>query len=329
MVQSKFKVQSIVITLLIINVVVFLFTGMVHFPIPKFLVNRILSSNNPVLIFSVQRYGFLITVFSLFPVLIKNMGWYWQFGTYMFIHGSFLHLFFNMYALYIFGKPLEERWGGREFLFFYLFTGIGAGVFTYFWNILKSPYIPTIGASGALFGVILAFGLEFPDMILLLFFFIPIKAKYAALVFGAIEVIMLMTGTMQMIGHFTHISGILFGYIYYLIRIRKGRYLRKRKSKFNFLSISNKKRILKKEVKRKNEALQLAKEIIKKLSNKEKLTSKDIPFLEYLKNAYNSATGICESNDFDPESLLCLQCEDFYACLYRYILESSNYFAIE
>jgi len=257
------------------------------------------------------------------------MGWVWLFVTYRFLHGRFLDIFFNMYALYLFGKPLEDRWGGREFLFFYLFTGIGAGIVTYFWNILNNPYIPTIGASGALFGVILAFGLEFPETILLLFFFIPIKAKYAALIFGAIEVVMLLTGSLKTIGHFTHIAGILFGYIYYLIRIKKGQYLRKIKFKSPFPAISNRERITQKEMKRKREALQLAKEIIKKLSYKEKLTASDISFLGYLKDAYNNAKGICEPVEFDQGSTLCLQCEDFYACLYRYIMGKGNYFAVD
>ena len=324
MTLSRYKIQSVVITILIINVIVFLFTGMVHFPIPDFLARKIISSNNPVLIVAVQRYGLLITAFSLFPILIKTMGWFWQFATYMFLHGNFWHLFFNMYALYLFGKPLEERWGGREFLFFYFFTGIGAGIVTYFWNILRNPYIPTIGASGAIFGVILAFGLEFPETILLLFFFIPIKAKYAVLAFGVIEVIMLLTGAMQRIGHFTHIAGILFGYIYYLIRIRKGKYLNKKRLKLAFPSLISREKNLKREMKQKKEALQLANNILKKITYREHLISKEVSFLEYLKEAYNNSSGICDSEEFDPESELCLRCEDFYACLYRYIIENSR-----
>jgi len=321
---SKYKIQSIVITILIINVVVFLFTDMVHFPIPKFLIKKIVETNNSVLIFGVQRYGFLVTTFSLFPIIIKTMGWYWQFITYMFLHGSFWHLFFNMYALYLFGKPLEEKWGGREFLFFYLFTGIGAGVITYFWNSIQNPYIPTIGASGALFGVILAFGLEFPETILLLFFFIPLKAKYAVFVFGAIEVIMLLTGTMQRIGHFTHIAGILFGYIYYLLRIRKSKYIKRRSIKLSFPSLVHKEKSLGKEIKKRKEALQLVDNILKRVRYGEGLTQKETSFLEFLRSEYEKSIGLCNSEEFDPVSELCIKCEEFYACLYRYFIENTR-----
>ncbi|RKX95710.1 MAG: hypothetical protein DRP84_03295 [Spirochaetes bacterium] len=318
---SRYKAQSVVITILVVNVLVFLFTYMVHFPIPDFLVRKIVETNNSVLIYAVQRYGLLVTLFSLFPVIIKSMGWFWQFFTYMFLHGSFWHLFFNMYALYLFGKPLEERWGGREFLFFYLFTGIGAGVVTYLWNIFQNPLVPTIGASGALFGVILAFGLEFPETILLLFFFIPIKAKYAALVFGAIEVVMLLTGTMQRIGHFTHIAGILFGYVYYLLRIKGGRYLKGRRRKLAVHSLSRVRTKVNRDIKERKEALKLAHNILIKITSGEKLNLREVDFFKFLKDAYNSSSGICNSEDFEPESELCLKCEGFYACLYRYIIE--------
>jgi len=126
-----------------------------------------------------------------------------------------------MYALYLFGSPLEQKWGSGRFLVYYLLTGIGAGAVTFLWNNVRNPFIPTIGASGAIFGVMLAFGLEFPDTMLLLFFLLPVKAKYAAIIFGGIELIMLLTGSMQRIGHFTHLSGLFFGYVYYLLIIKR------------------------------------------------------------------------------------------------------------
>lgn len=316
--RLSYRPQSIVLTLVFINVVVFLFTSMVRFPLPDSITGRIIASGNILLIQAINTYGLSITLFSLFPVMIKNSGWVWQFLTYMFMHGSLLHLFFNMYALYLFGKPLEERWGNINFLFFYLFTGVGAGVVTYFWNLWRNPYIPTVGASGAIFGVILAFGLEFPDTLLLLFFFIPVRARYAVFIFGGIEIAMILTGTMQRIGHFTHLAGILFGYIYYLIWIKK--ILRFRRSK-KFPAIKGIGRF---EIRRRKRILERSEEIIEKLLRGEKLRMKDEDLLNFLRESFLTSKTLCNSEDFIPDSELCLKCDDFYSCLYRYIIERSG-----
>jgi len=206
------SIKSVVTGLIIINVVVFLLSGVVTIPLPGRLIDSLMRRGNHFLAAAFQRYGLFVTVFSLFPILIRSMGWVWQVFTYMFLHGSLLHLFFNMYALLLFGRPLEQRWGRSEFFLYYICTGVGAGITTFVWNLLRSPMVPTIGASGAIFGLVLAFGLEFPETMLLLFFFIPVKARYAALIFGGIELVMILTGSMQGIGHFTHLAGILFGF---------------------------------------------------------------------------------------------------------------------
>jgi membrane associated rhomboid family serine protease len=150
----RFDIKSIVVTLIIVNVIVFFISQINMFPLPERFLNTLVSKGKSHVAFALQRYGLFLSLFSLFPVMIRDMGWLWQFFSYMFLHGNFLHLFFNMYVLLLFGRPLEQRWGWKEFFVFYCATGVGAGVFTYFWNIFTSPLIPTIGASGAIFAVV-------------------------------------------------------------------------------------------------------------------------------------------------------------------------------
>jgi len=130
----------------------------------------------------------------------------WQLFTYMFMHGSFSHLFFNMFALWMFGYILENFWGSRRFLFYYLVCGIGAGLC----NILVPGWGLTVGASGAVYGVLLAFGMMFPEERIYLYFLMPIKAKWFVIGYAAIE---LLEGIFVSdgIAHFAHLGGMLFG----------------------------------------------------------------------------------------------------------------------
>lgn len=130
----------------------------------------------------------------------------YQLVTYIFLHGGFFHLFINLFVLYMFGRELEVLWGSSKFLFYYFFSGIGAGLIT----ALFSNY-PVVGASGAIYGLLLAFGVIFPNRILLLGFLIPVKAKYAVIIFGAIEFFTTMGGTGDGIAHITHLGGMIFG----------------------------------------------------------------------------------------------------------------------
>lgn len=288
---------------------------------PQRFIVSLASKGSNTLALAFQRYGFFITIFSLFPILIRQLGWVWQVFTYMFLHGSFFHIFFNMYALLLFGRPLEQRWGKGEFFMFYVFTGVCAGVVTFFWNLIGNPYIPTIGASGAIFGIVLAFGLEFPDTMLLLFFFIPIRARYAALIFGGIELVMIATGSMRGIGHFTHLAGLLFGYIYYVWRI-KNRYGRRRlgvKEKLQDIMIRRSKMI---SVRKKQMALQQAETVKMKLDSGIALTQSEENFFNKLRETYNRyGREICEPDEFEPSASDCLRCDSLYACLYRYVLD--------
>ena len=152
---------------------------------------------------------------GLQPYAVLHHLYLWQIVTYLFLHGGFFHVLFNMFALWMFGPDLEQLWGETEFLKFYLLTGAGAGVLdvalsTFF----GSPYSLTIGASGAIYGLLLAFGLIFPDRPIFLWFIIPIKAKWFVLIIGAIEFFSEVGGPGSNISHLAHLGGMLVAYLY-------------------------------------------------------------------------------------------------------------------
>jgi membrane associated rhomboid family serine protease len=149
---------------------------------------------------------------------VLDGGQFWQIFTYMFLHDprDYSHIFFNMLGLYMFGMTIEDRLGSIEFLLFYLFSGIGAGVAI---MLLGSPLTYTVGASGAIFALLLAFAAMFPEARILLFFFIPMKAPFAVLVFAAISLFFLISGTGGNISHLGHLAGIVFGFIYLVVRL--------------------------------------------------------------------------------------------------------------
>lgn len=138
----------------------------------------------------------------------------WQVLTYGFLHGSAGHLFFNMLALVIFGQPVEMHLGARRYIQYYFTCLIGAG-FIQLWVASSSGEVyPTVGASGAIFGLLLAFGLFFPNRrLMLLFPPIPMRAKWFVLIYGAIELFMGVTGMMPQVAHFAHLGGMLFGFL--------------------------------------------------------------------------------------------------------------------
>ncbi len=178
----------------------------------------------------------------------------YQFVTHMFMHGGFAHLFFNMFALWMFGRVLEQVWGSKRFFIYFFVTGLGAAflhllvnhihiqtmmaqmdeesiniVIERGFNALKegknftnpamrdlnlSMNIPTVGASGAVFGILLAFGMLFPNtQLMLLFPPIPIKAKYFVFGYGAIELFLGVTQAGSNVAHFAHVGGMIFGFI--------------------------------------------------------------------------------------------------------------------
>jgi membrane associated rhomboid family serine protease len=164
-----------------------------------------------VAIFFLERLlgGSLFGAFALWPI---GAGfWPWQVVSYSFLHGSFEHLFFNMLGLWMFGSELENVWGQRRYLQFYFASVVAAALTQLLVNGLLGSDAPTVGASGGLFGLLLAFAMLFPNRIILLFFVIPMKAKYLVLLFGIVELYqgaaVLNTG----VAHFAHLGGMLGG----------------------------------------------------------------------------------------------------------------------
>ena len=150
---------------------------------------------------------------GLVPVLVWREYFLWQLFTYIFLHGDLFHILFNLFSLWMFGGELENYWGPKKFLFYFLFCGIGAGVCTVV--LTPNSFIPVIGASGAIYGILLAFAWLFPNRpILLMFFPVPIPAKYMVILFGFIELYSSRGGAGGGIAHLTHLGGLLFGFLY-------------------------------------------------------------------------------------------------------------------
>ena len=170
----------------------------------------------------------------------------YQLFTYMFMHGNFWHLFFNMFALWMFGNTLENSWGPKRFLLFYILCGLGAGLMQegvqYIEYVTKLSsyqnvnmggaiipmseylnYMTTVGASGAVYGLLLAFGMMFPNSLIYLYFAIPIKAKWFVIGYAVIELLNGIGASGDQGAHFAHLGGMLVGLIIILIWRKKGR----------------------------------------------------------------------------------------------------------
>lgn len=140
----------------------------------------------------------------------------WQLLTYGFLHGGFMHLAFNMFGLWMFGRVVEQVWGQQRFLLYYLVCVVGAGITQLATVSLFNPdqFYPTIGASGGVFGILLAFGLMFPNArVMLLIPPIPMTAKWLVIGFGALQLFFGVTGTMSGVAHFAHLGGMVFGFL--------------------------------------------------------------------------------------------------------------------
>jgi membrane associated rhomboid family serine protease len=162
-------------------------------------------------------------IFGLVPQEVLQSGYVWQLFSYMFLHGGFLHIAFNMFALWMFGVTLESDWGTRRFLQYYFLCGIGAALCVIVVSIpAHETMFRTIGASGAIYGLLLAFGVLYPDTPILFSFLIPIKAKYFVLIYGAIE---FMSSFVRGSGvsHIAHLGGMLFGLAFLKLRVNTKR----------------------------------------------------------------------------------------------------------
>jgi membrane associated rhomboid family serine protease len=155
----------------------------------------------------------------LFPSFVLQEGGWWQVVTYMFIHSGWSHIFFNMLALFMFGIQLEQRMGSTEFLLYYFVCGIGAGVLTVFINSATGQgMIPVVGASGAIFAVLLAFAAFFPDSRIYVFGILPVRAPVLVAVYAGIEIFSQFTNIRSTVAHLTHLAGLAFGYLYLVLR---------------------------------------------------------------------------------------------------------------
>jgi membrane associated rhomboid family serine protease len=153
--------------------------------------------------------------FALWPLQSSFPGFQpWQLLTYGFLHGGLTHIAFNMFMLWMFGRELELLYGPRRFLIYYITCVVGAGIVQLIVAMLQGGIYPTVGASGGVFGLLLLFGMTFPNrMIMLLIPPIPMKAKYMVILFGVVELSLGLSGRAPGIANFAHLGGMLFGFI--------------------------------------------------------------------------------------------------------------------
>lgn len=183
--------------------------------------------------FQIEGLPLAVVINALIPLYPLGDGFQiWQLVTYMFMHGGFMHLLFNMFALWMFGMELENDWGSRKFFTYYMLCGIGAGISNLLIGPLFGPAGPTVGASGAIYGVLIAFGMMYPDRPIFVYFLLPIRARYFVLLYIMLELYAGVTGTSDGIAHFAHLGGAAVGFIYIVIdqgRSPLGRYISRMK----------------------------------------------------------------------------------------------------
>ncbi|MBC8312150.1 MAG: rhomboid family intramembrane serine protease [Candidatus Marinimicrobia bacterium] len=159
-----------------------------------------------------MQFELFYSNFGLVPAKVWSSFMIWQPITYLFLHGGFIHLLFNMFVLWMFGKDLENQWGFIPFLKYYFACGIGAGVITSFFG--WGSYTPVIGASGAIYGLLLAYGLTYPNRLVYLYGIFPIKVKFMVIGMGVIAFFASMTSENSTVSHITHIAGMVMGLMY-------------------------------------------------------------------------------------------------------------------
>ena len=185
-------------------------------PIPTITKNLMLACTA---IFCLQQIVFIDGLFALYPLASGNF-MPWQPVTYAFLHGGIGHLFFNMLGLWMFGAELERLWGGRRYWHFLLAGVLAAAAAQLIMTAITGSRVPTVGASGGLFALLLAFGMLFPDRIIMpLFPPIPMKARTFVMVFGALELVLGLLNTGG-VAHFAHLGGMVGGFL--MIRFWRG-----------------------------------------------------------------------------------------------------------
>lgn len=157
---------------------------------------------------------------ALFPLGSERF-FPWQIFSYMYLHGGFAHILMNMIALWMFGLELEHLWGSKKFFTYYTLCGIGAGIA----HLIISPLLgggseaPLVGASGGVFGLLIAFGMLFPDRPIYLYFLIPIRAKYFTLIYMGLEFFYLASGSNDGVSHLAHLGGAIVGIVYMFVTV--------------------------------------------------------------------------------------------------------------
>ncbi|MGH9373497.1 MAG: rhomboid family intramembrane serine protease [Vicinamibacterales bacterium] len=172
---------------------------------------------NVVMFVATIIYRPIIEYLGLIPQRVLEQQWIWQPVTYLFLHGGPVHILFNMLGIWMFGVELERLWGTRFFLKYYAITGIGAGLTVIAVGLLPfeatalTYYAVTIGASGALFGLLMAFAFYYPDRPILMFLLFPIPAKYFVMIVGAMA---FLSAPNSQVSESAHLGGLIFGYLY-------------------------------------------------------------------------------------------------------------------
>lgn len=166
-------------------------------------------------VFLVQFLGYpLVLRLGLIPARVVQwpLPEFWRLVTYLFLHGGLWHLLFNLFALWMFGLPVESQWGGREFVKYYFLCGLGAALA----SVALAPHslMPIVGASGSVYGLLVAFAMLYPDAVVYLYFLIPVKAAHVAILFAVIEFFMGASDSSPGIARFAHFGGMLTGYLY-------------------------------------------------------------------------------------------------------------------
>lgn len=156
---------------------------------------------------------------AMVPSFILH-GWVWEFFTYMFVHSGVQHIFWNMFSLVMFGIPVENQLGSSEFLLAYLLTGVFSGVVSFFCYLAAGVNVMLVGASGAIFGVMVLFAVFYPRARIFIFGLIPIKAPLMIIIYTAIELYSQLFGAGGNVAHITHLAGALGAFLYCLVRLR-------------------------------------------------------------------------------------------------------------
>jgi len=175
-------------------------------------VKALIIANVAVFLVQLLTDGSFVILFGLVPYLVRHELYLWQILTYQFLHGGLFHILFNMLALWMFGCDLERRWGSRFFVKYYTLCVAGGAVL----NVLLLPdqTAPSIGASAGVYGLLLAYGVLYPDRIIYFYFLFPIKMKHFVMIIGAISLYSSISATQSGIAHLAHLGGMAFGYVY-------------------------------------------------------------------------------------------------------------------